>query len=509
MHFRSKRAIHREPFTPPNDLSKGASVNRTRISTLVIAALVVVLAACGGPTPAPDQAKLTVATTGQGTVEVDGKAYTKELSFATGKKVKLEAKAAAGWTFTGWGGACGSATGATCEVTMNGDKNVTATFAQATTYTITVATDGTGSGTVQSDGADVTEVTVEAGGSVELVAVAAADSAFTGWSGACDGQGATCTLTDVQADASTTATFDLSGPTNTVTLDLKGTGTGTVTVNGTDYDADAVITVASGSDVTLNAAAGTMSRFDGWDGACGGETTNTCTLPALAQDVQVGATFNSTQSTRVEKRIGTTADGRFGNDGEQFLQASNAGAPFNQQYVVSTSTAELELTYSSKWNTDQAVGLRFTDLNIPAGATITRAFIEFTAHTKPGDGTVVNLTLSGEKAVDPAQFPDGQVMPAFFGNRPKTDATVPWKITDAWAANQVYASADITPIVQEIIDLGGWTSGQSDLAIYLVNDESDPDDAAATAAKTGVRVAWDSKGDPDKAAKLVIEYEMN
>lgn len=431
MHIRSRGQSTASLPTHRTTYRKGQSVNRFRISTLAIAALVAVLAACGGPTPTPDpdpnQATLTVNTTGNGTVAVDGTTYTDPMDVALDSEVVLTATADAGWTFSGWGGACEGA-GAACTVTMDGDKTVTATFTQVdpNARTVTVNTAGTGTGSVSVNGEAYSgPVTVETGSTATIVATAAGDSTFAGWTGACEGQAETCELT-VDENVTTTATFDLA----------------------------------------------------------------------------------NSNANRVEKRIGTTADGTYGNDGEQFLQASSAGGSYGEQFVVSTSTRELEITYSSKFDTDQAIGLRFTDLDIPQGATITRAWIEFTAFTNAGDGTAVNLTLVGEKAHNPAQFPDGQVLSGpNFPDRPKTEASVQWKITDAWAPDQVYSSADIQAIVQEIVSMEGWTPGSSDVAVYLMNDESDPNDPAATQAASGVRIAYDSKGDATKAARLVVEYE--
>ena len=78
-------------------------------------------------------ATLTVAKSGNGTVTsslagINCGGDCSE-SYASGAAVTLTATAAAGSTFTGWSGACTGT--ATCTVTMNAAKSVTATFTRA------------------------------------------------------------------------------------------------------------------------------------------------------------------------------------------------------------------------------------------------------------------------------------------------------------------------------------------------------------------------------------------
>ena len=118
-------------------------------------------------------------------------------TFAPGTQVTLTATAAAGYTFSGWGGGTCSGTG-TCLVATNSLQTVSATFAQNTAKTLSVSKAGSGSVTSSPPGINCPTVSCvgnfTAGSTVSLTASPPADFAFVGWSGACSGT-AGCTVT--------------------------------------------------------------------------------------------------------------------------------------------------------------------------------------------------------------------------------------------------------------------------------------------------------------------------
>ncbi len=167
-----------------------------------------------------------------------------------------------------------------------------------TNFTLNVTLAGTGSGTVTSSPAGINcgtscSASFASGTMVTLTAAADSNSTFAGWSGAgCTGTGS-CMVTMNQAQ-SVTATFNASN--FTLNVSEAGTGSGTVSSNpaGISCPGTCSASFASGTMVTLTAAAGSSSTFAGWSGAgCTG--TGLCTV-TMNQAQSVTATFNSTSN---------------------------------------------------------------------------------------------------------------------------------------------------------------------------------------------------------------------
>ncbi|HZG36384.1 MAG TPA: hypothetical protein VEY87_11110, partial [Gaiellaceae bacterium] len=208
-------------------------------------------------------------------------------TYANGTNVTLTASAASGSSFVGWSGDC-TGSGATCTVTMSQARDVAAIF--GVNYTLLVARDGTGTGTVTSSPNGVNcgatcSASYGDGAVVTLTPTPSAGSIFTGWNGACTGTG-TCTVT-MDAAKSVTATFTTAF---VLSVTKSGSGVGTVASSGDEIlcGATCSATFPAGTVVTLAATAATGSRFTGWSGACSG--TGSCTV-TMSQARSVTATF--------------------------------------------------------------------------------------------------------------------------------------------------------------------------------------------------------------------------
>jgi uncharacterized repeat protein (TIGR02543 family) len=255
-------------------------------------------------------------------------------SYAQGTAVTLTAAPDNASAFSGWSGACTGAQ-ATCTVTMDAAKTVTATFARLVGLTVTRA--GSGSGTVTSSppgincGADCSESYAQ-GTAVTLTATADASSVFSGWSGACTGAQATCTVT-MDAAKTVTATFGSVVQTSTLMVTKAGSGNGTVTSSppGINCGTDCTKAFPTGTAVTLTAAPDNASTFSGWSGACTG-TQTTCQLTMDAAKTVV-ATFTPAVTTWL---LTVTKAGSGTGTVTSSPPGINCGADCNESYAQGT-----------------------------------------------------------------------------------------------------------------------------------------------------------------------------
>ncbi|MEY4563810.1 MAG: hypothetical protein RLZZ618_3087, partial [Pseudomonadota bacterium] len=198
-----------------------------------------------------------------------------------GTKFTLVATPAAGFVFGSWSG--GGCTGSTpsCNLILNATTRVTANFVPAfapANVSLTTALVGQGRITAAGIdcGSDCTE-SVAPGTRVDLVATPAAGQRFVGWTGACSGTVATCSLT---LSANTNAVAQFAAITHTVSV--AKVGSGTVSGTGINCGADCNETYPAGSAVVLTATPASGYTFDGWTGACTGKSTCALTVNAAA-----------------------------------------------------------------------------------------------------------------------------------------------------------------------------------------------------------------------------------
>ena len=136
---------------------------------------------------------------------------------------------------------------------------------------------------------------------------------------------------------------------------------------------------------------------------------------------------------------------------------------------------------------DQKVGLRFQNVQIPQGATITSAYLSFTVDETSSQNT--SVTIFGEAADDAAPFAEW----GFFdlSSRPLTNASVDWNIPAWTQVGAPQQSPDIKAIVQEIVNRPGWSAGAS--MVFSIDG-------------SGSRVAVSYDGNPAAAPVLHITY---
>jgi uncharacterized repeat protein (TIGR02543 family) len=197
-----------------------------------------------------DEYTLTVGVEGEGTVSQDPQSE----AYFYGEVVTLTATADIGWSFEGWSGDL-SGTDNPETITMDGNKDVTATFAQDQ-YTLTVIVVGEGSVDREPD-----QETYTYGEVVTLTATADIGWSFDGWSGDLSGTDNPETIT-MDGNKDVTATFTQDQYTLTVIVEGEGS---------VDWEPDEE-TYTYGDVVTLTAVPDLGSTFVGWSGDLSGSS---------------------------------------------------------------------------------------------------------------------------------------------------------------------------------------------------------------------------------------------
>ena len=154
---------------------------------------------------------------------------------------------------------------------------------------------------------------------------------------------------------------------------------------------------------------------------------------------------------------------------------------------VNDTSSDLELVHDG--GTPQLIGLRFNNLTIPAGAIINSATIRFTTDKSDADPT--NTTVYGELNATPVTFSGANNV----SGRVRTGTSVDWANIPAWtsigASGADQTTLDLAAVVQDIVNLGGWASGNS-MAFIMEGG--------------GERTAESFDGSAGSAAILEVDY---
>jgi hypothetical protein len=191
----------------------------------------------------------------------------------------------------------------------------------------------------------------------------------------------------------------------------------------------------------------------------------------------VAVSGTASDTLTIEVRVSRSSD-----DAEEHLDDN----------TVDVGSSDLEMIYDDWYSGngfDQEVGMRFQDVDVPVGATIVSAYIEFVADASDGGDGASALTIYGQAADNPDTFAetDGDIT-----GRTKTTASAAWNPGE-WDSEQTYQTSDLTTIVQEIVDRDGWSSGNA--MAFIVTGAS------------GDQVRAESHdGSSADAPLLVIEY---
>jgi hypothetical protein len=197
--------------------------------------------------------------------------------------------------------------------------------------------------------------------------------------------------------------------------------------------------------------------------------------------------FTAFAQTTISVQVSVAED-----DCEEQLEADGE----NPANYMDHGSSDLELCTESE-GIHQVVGIGFRNVTIPPGATITNAYIQFSCDDFNDD--VIELEGWGVAEANTA-LPIG-TDPGSVTSRPKTTAQLtgwspaPWTAEMEHTKDAAQQSPDISAIVQEIVNIAGWASGNNMMICFT-------DDQTVKAH----REAESYDGDPAEAPTLVVTF---
>ena len=239
-------------------------------------------------------------------------------------------------------------------------------------------------------------------------------------------------------------------------------------------------------------------------------------VPQLAKTdgvkwVSLGAAVRSTADGSVSIRVAASSD-----DAEE--NGSDATAVQGPGYMWLDSS-DLEMTedyhLDGSYMGHQKLGMRFTNVAVPRGATITVAYLRFKAIAPDAGNSntnTVKLTVQGQAADNAATFTTSL---NDISSRPRTAAEVQW-IPEAWTDGMVYDTPSLTAVVQEIVNRPGWASGNGMVYISAAPTACQPGSVARAQRTAGMAtprprptaIEWtDGAGSP--ASNVILRENFN
>lgn len=163
----------------------------------------------------------------------------------------------------------------------------------------------------------------------------------------------------------------------------------------------------------------------------------------------------------------------------------------DDNYMHSLSNSWGGFPRDSDGSSERWSGFRFqVDLDV----TVSSAYLNLSAYS--GYSNTIYTKIYGEDSDSANTF---STWWDFYGVRDRTSESVDWDISSSWTSGNWYQTPDISDIIQEIFDRGGW-SANNYLVIFIQND------GTTGTTRRNVRT-YDYSGSYEP--KLVITYVSN
>lgn len=226
-----------------------------------------------------------------------------------------------------------------------------------------------------------------------------------------------------------------------------------------------------------------------WEFGTSGTQATVTVAPPTATPVKSTATTAATATATIPVRpSGTVLPPKGQRSVDVRITSSGDDAEENASGGVNLTHATLELVNDSGL---QTVGLRFTGINIPQGAKIVNAYIQFKSAAVSSNA--VTLYVRGQAVGNAPSFSAASMN---LSSRPLTMENIVWKPsawTSAGMADVTQATPNLASLVQEIVNRTDWSAGNA--MVFLISGLNDK------------RVAAAFDGDAAGAPLLHIEYD--
>lgn len=264
----------------------------------------------------------------------------------------------------------------------------------------------------------------------------------------------------------------------------------TAPTNGTHYATPQQITItanASDSDGTISNVEFFRNGISIGSDATSPYSIN-WTIPSTGSYALTAKAYDNSSNTTTSAAVNITC-GVTAVTFSKRVATGNDDVEESQTGTMYMNSSDLELVNDGTTYGNQKVGMRFTGITVPQGATITNAYIQFTCDET--GTTATSLTIKGEDANNSAAFASTANN---VSSRAQTTASVSWSPA-SWStvgqATTTQRTPNISSIIQTIVNRTGWVSGNA-MSIIITG--------------TGKRTAEAYEGSSTQAPLLVIEY---
>ncbi|GAA1654415.1 CehA/McbA family metallohydrolase domain-containing protein [Georgenia ruanii] len=170
-------------------------------------------------------------------------------------------------------------------------------------------------------------------------------------------------------------------------------------------------------------------------------------------------------------------------------------------------SSDLEIVHEG--STEQAVGLRFADLPIPAGAQISEAYVQFTVDEPEMSTDDFAVDIRVEDVDDAAPF---TTETANLTSRTFSEQSVRWADVPLWTVDREAGpdqrTPDLSALLQQIVDRDGWATGNA-MAFQITGEGNRSADAFESNAGPVLHVLWTlPAADPEGEREAVVDFEV-